>query len=167
MPEAPLPARALLLPVEGMTCASCAGRVERALSRVPGVTEAHVNLASERAEVRGTAGPAALAEAVRRAGYEVPERRLELGIEGMTCASCVRRVERALSAVPGVLEVQVNLASERATVRALAGLEEAALGAALSRAGYTLSAAEAGAAEEDAAARRLARQRGTCWPSRR
>ncbi len=74
MPEAsPAVAPVLSLPVEGMSCASCAGRVERALARVPGVVSAGVNLASERAEVRGTAAPAALAEAIRGAGYAVPE----------------------------------------------------------------------------------------------
>lgn len=103
------------LPVSGMTCASCAGRVERALKKVPGVAAASVNLASEQARVQAPADslPALLA-AVEQAGYQVPARSLELSIEGMTCASCVGRVERALKKVPGVREVSVNLASERA-----------------------------------------------------
>ncbi len=63
----------LTLPVEGMTCASCVGRVERALAKVPGVTEASVNLATGRATVSGTADAAALRAAVERAGYAVPE----------------------------------------------------------------------------------------------
>ena len=93
----------LSLPVEGMTCASCAGRVERALRGVPGVAEVQVNLATERADVEGSAAPAALAAAIRAAGYAVPEADRTIGVEGMTCASCAGRVERALAKVPGVL----------------------------------------------------------------
>jgi Cu+-exporting ATPase len=160
MPEAPLAAVPhLSLPVEGMTCASCAGRVERALRKVPGVQEAQVNLASERAEVAGTASPTELAAAIRAAGYAVPEAEKTIGIEGMTCASCVARVERALGKVPGVLSVTVNLATERATLRTLAGVEDAALAAALAKAGYRLAAlADDAEAEEEAANARLARQ---------
>src|SRR3712207_129044 len=104
-----------------MTCAACAGRVERALGKVPGVAEAHVNLATERAEVRGTASLPMLLGAVGKAGYSVPETRIELGIGGMTCATCALRVEKALARVPGVLKAQVNLATETAVVRMLAG----------------------------------------------
>uniref|UniRef100_UPI001F274CC7 copper ion binding protein n=1 Tax=Falsiroseomonas oryziterrae TaxID=2911368 RepID=UPI001F274CC7 len=159
MPDASAALPRLSLPVEGMTCASCAGRVERALRKVPGVSEAHVNLAAERVEVDGTAGPAVLAAAIRAAGYAVPEAERSIGIEGMTCASCAGRVERALARVPGVLSVSVNLAAERATLRLLAGVEDAALGAALAGAGYRLTAVPDDAeAEEEAANRRLARQ---------
>ncbi len=134
----PVAPQALGLPVAGMTCATCAGRVERALGRVPGVTSARVNLTTERVAVEGTAPLPALIEAVEKAGYAVPEARFDLGIAGMTCATCAGRVERALRRLPGVLEAQVNLASERAMVRAVAGVEEAALAAAIQRAGYTL-----------------------------
>jgi Cu+-exporting ATPase len=160
MPEAPLtPSPRLSLPVEGMTCASCAGRVERALRKVPGVTDAHVNLAAERAEVLGTAAPVALAEAIRAAGYAVPEAERTIGIEGMTCASCAGRVERALAKVPGVLSVSVNLAAEQATLRTLAGVEDGTLAAALAKAGYRLgSIPDDAEAEEAAAAARLRRQ---------
>ncbi|WP_165681644.1 heavy-metal-associated domain-containing protein, partial [Metapseudomonas otitidis] len=83
------------LPITGMTCASCAGRVERALAKVPGVASASVNLAREQARVQAPADALpALREAVLRAGYEVPQGRLELEIGGMTCASCAGRVER-------------------------------------------------------------------------
>jgi len=103
------------LPIAGMTCASCAGRVERALSKVSGASAVSVNLATEQARVQapGDSLPA-LMDAVERAGYSVPQQTLELNIEGMTCASCVGRVERALSKVPGVKGVSVNLANERA-----------------------------------------------------
>ena len=106
------------LPVEGMTCASCVARVERALAAVPGVVSATVNLATERAEVSSAApiDRALLVAAVDRVGYTVPAQTVDLAIEGMTCASCVARVERALTAVPGVASASVNLATERATV---------------------------------------------------
>ena len=128
----------LNLPIEGMTCASCVARVERALRAVPGVAAASVNLTTERAQLQlqAGAGAPALAAAVERAGYTVPVSTTELAVEGMTCASCVARVERALRAVPGVLEASVNLATERASVRH-AGADASALAAAVERAGYT------------------------------
>src|SRR4051794_27278183 len=94
----------LSLPIAGMTCASCAGRVERALRKVPGVEEVFVNLATEQARLRGTASLPMLAEAVRAAGYELEESSRDIGVSGMTCASCANRVKRALEKVPGVLE---------------------------------------------------------------
>src|SRR5260370_21377073 len=81
--------------VEGMTCATCAGRVEKALAALPGV-EASVNLADERAEIRfdpARADPEMLAEAIERAGYGVGTEQRELAISGMTCATCAGRVE--------------------------------------------------------------------------
>ena len=110
----------LQLQVSGMTCASCVARVEKALRAVPGVAQASVNLATERATVRAAAPVAAgaLAGAVHRAGYEVATG-ATLQVEGMTCASCVGRVEKALLKVPGVLSATVNLATERATVAML------------------------------------------------
>ncbi|MFS2125879.1 copper ion binding protein, partial [Pseudomonas sp. Pseusp97] len=129
------------LPVSGMTCASCAGRVERALRKVPGVQDASVNLASEQARVQlaGTSSGdslPALVAAVEQAGYQVPAHSLELAVEGMTCASCVGRVERALNKVPGVRSASVNLASERAHVELLGAVDSAALIAAVDKAGY-------------------------------
>jgi len=142
MPEAPLPAAPpLALPVSGMTCAACAGRVERALLRVPGVTEARVNLASDIASVAGTAPLPALLAAVEGAGYAVPLVRTELAVGGMTCATCALRLERALGAVPGVVEVAVSLASETAQIGMLAGTPDAALAEAVARAGYAVRAA--------------------------
>ncbi len=163
-PVAADPAVVHRLPVGGMTCASCAGRVEKALRAVPGVRHAAVNLASEVATVDIDAGVALapLVDAVRRAGYDVADTEHELDVGGMTCASCVGRVEKALAAVDGVQRVDVNLATERARVTALAGVDAAALVAAIERAGYTArrggDAADAGAAagDESAAARRRA-----------
>ena len=129
----------LSLPVEGMTCASCVGRVERALKEVPGVQTAAVNLATERADITftGLADPQAVVRAIERAGYSVREETTELAIEDMTCASCVGRVEKALAQIPGVLEATVNLATERARVRHLVGVVATAdLEAAVQQAGY-------------------------------
>ena len=97
----PVPPGALLdwsLPIEGMTCASCVARVERALQKLPGVAEASVNLATEAANIRAnvSVGLADLRAAVERAGYTVGESSVTLAIDGMTCASCVLRVEKAL-----------------------------------------------------------------------
>ncbi len=136
------------LPIEGMTCASCVGRVERVLKAVPGVEAVAVNLATERASIttNGAVERAKLVDAVEMAGYGVPaapatESRVELTVEGMTCASCVGRVERALKAVPGVDEAIVNLATERATIRGTA--EAAALVEAVETAGYDARLIEA------------------------
>ena len=126
------------VPIEGMTCASCVSRVERALNALPSV-RASVNLATERADVQFDAAEvsaAQLLETVRAAGYEVPEETRELAVSGMTCATCALRVEKALRAVPGVLGATVNLATERATVQGLGALAPSALIAAVQRAGY-------------------------------
>ncbi|WP_233886282.1 heavy metal translocating P-type ATPase [Paraburkholderia flagellata] len=132
------------LEVHGMTCASCAMRVEKALAKVPGVTRASVNLATEKATVEASRGvaPAALIAAVEKAGYEavpVATETATLAIGGMTCASCANRVEKALARVPGVAGVSVNLATEQATVNTrspLTGELQDQLVAAVKKAGY-------------------------------
>ena len=110
------------IPVEGMSCASCVSSIEKAVAKVPGVEKVLVNLATERADVTFKAAPdmPAVIDAIRKAGYDVPSRSADLAIEGMTCASCVSKVEKALNAVPGVTRASVNLATERAHVE-LAG----------------------------------------------
>ena len=163
------------LPITGMTCASCVRRVEKALARVDGVQEASVNLATEKATVRfdpATVRPEHLTAAVQKAGYGVRplpaapppaapptvapvapptaagRGEVVLPIEGMTCASCVRRVERALTRVPGVGAAGVNLATEKATVAfdpAVADLGQ--LRAAVEKAGYKVGAVPAPASE--------------------
>lgn len=126
-----------IIPIEGMSCASCVGRVEVGLSKVEGVDEVTVNLVAERADISSTAplDYGSLVESIEKAGYSVPAVTTELAVEGMTCASCVGRVERALKAVPGVAEATVNLATERASIRGIASSE--ALVAAVSGTGYT------------------------------
>jgi heavy metal translocating P-type ATPase len=151
---ATLPDEPLSLPVSGMSCAACAGRVERALRALPGVTAANVNLATERAEVTGTATPEALIQAVEKAGYAVATTAQDIAIDGMTCASCVVRVERALRAVPGVTAANVNLATESARVEGVA--EAGALLAAVRASGYV--AQVAGAANGETAGERRTRE---------
>ncbi|MBK3869432.1 heavy metal translocating P-type ATPase [Pseudomonas stutzeri] len=147
------------LPVSGMTCASCAGRVERALLKVPGVAAASVNLANEQVRIEGDdLGVATLIEAVVKAGYGVPLQSIELNIEGMTCASCVGRVERALLKVPGVRSAAVNLASERAHVEVIGTPDPAVLIQAVEAAGYKASAGDQQRPAQDAE-RRLQRER--------
>ena len=129
----------LTLPIEGMTCASCVKRVEKALGRVPGVAQARVNLATEQATIDAPdpLDAQALAAAVVKAGFTVPRQTLRLDIVGMTCASCAARVEKALARVPGVLSASVNLATDRAEALTLGGVQTATLQAAVQRAGYT------------------------------
>jgi P-type Cu+ transporter len=147
-------------PVTGMTCASCVRRVEKALGRVEGVEDVSVNLATEKARVSAdpsVVGGDELRAAVEGAGYGVgeisssasvgggdPGAGVSLSIEGMTCASCVRRVETALATVPGVESAAVNLATERAKIvydpAGGSGIDE--LRAAVEKAGY-------GVAEEE------------------
>lgn len=124
------------LPIEGMTCASCVGRVEAALAKVPCVESVSVNLTTERATIHVTeeVNRTALIEAVHKVGYEVPTSKIELNVMGMTCASCVGRVEKALRSVPGVVEATVNLATERASIYGSA--DPAELISAIERIGY-------------------------------
>ncbi|WP_448091182.1 heavy metal translocating P-type ATPase [Pseudomonas azerbaijanoccidentalis] len=148
------------LPIAGMTCASCAGRVERALSKVIGASAVSVNLATEQARVQAPADSLpALMDAVAKAGYSVPQQTLELSIDGMTCASCVGRVERALNKVPGVKSVSVNLANERAHLELLGQIDPQTLIAAVTKAGYAASVWEAEHPQTDTQQTRLHRER--------
>jgi Cu+-exporting ATPase len=123
-------AKQVTLPIQGMTCASCVGHVAHGLEDVPGVTEVQVNLATENATVtfdNGSVPLDTLVQAVQETGYDVATERVSLPIGGMTCASCVAHVEEALAETPGVLNVNVNLATEKANVEyipTLTGLSE-------------------------------------------
>ena len=117
--------RQITLPIKGMTCASCVSHVAHALEEAPGVEEATVNLATEKATVKQGLEAAMLGDLVRAvedAGYGVGTDKITLGIGGMTCASCVGHVEHALRGVEGVLSSGVNLATERATVEYVPGV---------------------------------------------
>ena len=134
-----------LLPVSGMTCASCAARIERLLGRLEEVSSASVNLASEQARIEATPGSLpALIACIEKAGFGVPQQEIQLQLGGMTCASCSARIERVLARQPGVLAAEVNLASEKARVQLLAGLDAATLLSAVEKAGYSASLLQAG-----------------------
>lgn len=128
------------LPIEGMTCASCVSRVEKALAKIPGVERASVNLATESASISASSQVdlATLRAAVEKAGYSVRNDEASLSIEGMTCASCVSRVEKALRKLPEVTAAEVNLATEKAEVRFVGRADEVLprLVAAVEKAGY-------------------------------
>ncbi|MGE5319392.1 MAG: heavy metal translocating P-type ATPase [Hyphomicrobiaceae bacterium] len=141
--------------IQGMTCASCAARVEKVLKQLPGVTDATVNLATETATVSGDTDAAAVQRAIEKAGFSVPAESCTLDISGMTCASCSARVEKALNKVPGVLDASVNLATERATVKLAQGTSAAALIAAVERAGYGAQLPQSAAAIPATPARML------------
>lgn len=107
--------------IEGMSCASCVGRVERALSNQPGVSVSQVNLATEKASVEfdQPATIEGLVEAIRDAGYQPRLESAEVPVFGMTCGSCVSRVERALNKQPGMIRASVNLTTQKAFVEFL------------------------------------------------
>ncbi|NHO56953.1 cadmium-translocating P-type ATPase [Acetobacter lambici] len=125
-------------PVGGMSCASCATRLEKVLNRQPGL-QAGVNFATARAQVTlddvATQLPPVLA-AVRGAGFVPETTSVDLALSGLTCASCVNRVEKVLNALPSV-QATVNLATERAHVSFIPGVVDvAALIAQVEKAGY-------------------------------
>ncbi|MDQ7079155.1 MAG: heavy metal translocating P-type ATPase [Paracoccaceae bacterium] len=128
--------------VEGMTCASCVGRVQKAVAAVPGVTHASVNLATETLDVDFTdeTSPEIITEAIHKAGYETAQEEVTLSVQGMTCASCVGRVERALKQAEGVISASVNLANESAHIVFSSGLTTAEqLAEIVNKAGYEAS----------------------------
>jgi Cu+-exporting ATPase len=133
--------------IEGMTCASCVGRVERTLADVNGVRDVSVNLASESAQFEITEGADfnQVAAALESIGYPLRTRTVKLTLTSMSCASCVGRVDRAIGALPGVLDVNVNLASESAVVTIADGVVTPQdLLTASRAAGYPAELAEAG-----------------------
>ncbi|MHB1676248.1 MAG: heavy metal translocating P-type ATPase [Sulfuriferula sp.] len=154
--------------IEGMTCASCVAHVEKALRELPGVLEATVNLATERAQVRydpGAVVPQRMADAISEVGYTPVVSEMEFAVEGMTCASCVAHVEKAVRDLPGVTDATVNLATERVQVHYFsASVDFADFAAAVEEAGY--QARPLGDLGEDEAAakqRSLTTQRRGVW----
>ncbi|SEJ40901.1 Cu+-exporting ATPase [Deinococcus reticulitermitis] len=145
--------KTVTLDISGMTCAACVGRVERGLSKVEGVEAASVNLATERASVTfdpARTNAAALVRQVEDSGYAAGVASESFAVEGMTCAACVGRVERALGKVDGVVGASVNLATERASVQYLPGtVSPAELHAAVREAGYEVPQAPAAGAEAE------------------
>ena len=150
----------ITLPVEGMTCAACVSNVENALKRVPGISSVAVNLGTEKAAIDLESNEVpldALRQAVSQAGYQVGTAKTTLNIGGMTCAACVSHVEKALDGVYGVVNAQVNLATEKAAVEYLAGVTDLAMfRQAVTGAGYSVEGV-AEEASEEAELQRLAR----------
>jgi len=139
------------LPVEGMSCASCVLTVETGLKETSGVQHVAVNLAARRAAITydpETVSTARVVQVVRSLGYDVPVRKVQLPVRGMSCASCVEKVETALRAVDGVLSAVVNLAAERATVEMLATTPVAEVRRAVREAGYDVLEVEGPEAED-------------------
>ncbi len=148
------------LPIEGMTCAACAARIEKSLNKLSGVS-ANVNFASESALVTvapGTTSAADVIASVRKTGYAVPERIAELTLYGMTCAACAARIEKVLNKIEGV-HAEVNFAAESARVSYMPGLTTVEqLSAAIRKAGYDASERLEASAEEEKARRAAAYQ---------
>ena len=128
--------------IDSLSCGSCVRRAETAIGAVEGVASATVSLATKQAAITLSPGSdragvlARVENAVAAAGYAVAPRTLALGIDGMNCASCAGRVERAIAAVPGVRKAAVNFATKRATVEAANFVDEQTIAAAIETAGY-------------------------------
>jgi P-type Cu+ transporter len=142
-------AHELTLPIGGMTCASCVSHVEKALKEVRGVSSVVVNLGTNKATIGydpAQAGSGAMKKAIRGAGYEVPTLEVTLDVTGMTCASCVGHIEKAIKALEGVEEVTVNLGLNTARVAYIAGVTSAAeMKRAIREVGYAAEDRSAGA----------------------
>lgn len=138
--------------IDGMMCGACVSRVEKKLQQVDGTAEASVNLATERAQVSldtSINSASALFDAVEKAGYHARAAEAEFKVEGMTCGSCVARVEKKLGQLDGVLKATVNLTTERASVQYLDGVvDQAALFACVEKTGYTPVAIDSARGEE-------------------
>jgi len=127
--------------ITGMTCTTCAATIEKGLAETPGVEQAKVNFGLEKASIEYDPSKVDLAKiknTISKLGYGAATKKSIFPVGGMTCASCVTRVEQALSGVPGVISANVNLASEKATVEYIEGTEAADLRRAVKDAGYEL-----------------------------
>jgi Cu+-exporting ATPase len=148
------------LPIEGMSCAACSTRVERTLAKIPGITQANVNLISGSAAVSFDSeqvSPIEIADAIKKTGFSVPSRSFDLAIEGMTCSACSTRLEKVLSKLDGVDGASVNLATSNARVSVTSGtLSVSDLIVAVERAGFTGRAIETSSETLQQAARRAA-----------
>lgn len=110
------------LPIVGISCATCVSTIQRGLASLKGVEKANVNFATSRATILyqpQLVKPEDLISSVRKSGYEVGAASLELPIQGMNCASCVQKIEKALLQTKGVTKAVVNLATEKAKVEYL------------------------------------------------
>jgi len=162
-PPAPPNLRTTDLPVDGIHCAGCVSRVEKALLAVDGVAGVSVNLATGEARMSfdpASVSTSAIRAAVEEAGYSVPSGITDVSIQGMHCAACVSRVERVLAGVPGVLNAEVSLATESARIRFIPGLMgREALDEAVEKAGYHVRA-DSGEGFEEALKKREEEREG-------
>jgi len=129
------------IPITGMTCTTCAATIKKGLAKTYGVKQAEVNFAAEKASVEYDPSKVDLSQiknTISQLGYGTATKKSIFPVGGMTCASCVARVEQALSSVPGVVSANVNLSSEKATVEYIEGTETASLRRAVKEAGYEL-----------------------------
>jgi len=158
-----MPLSNIQIPITGMSCANCAANIERNLKKTPGVKEANVNFASERASIAFDPQDVRVEDLLRKieeTGYGVPKAKVEFTVTGMTCANCAMTIERTLrKKVPGVVAASVNFASERASVEYLPGLTDIEqMIQAVEKAGYgairPLEGDEEGAEDLELAARR-------------
>jgi len=151
------------LRITGMTCAACANRIERGLARMEGVQEANVNLASEKASVvydPAKVDAGALVQTIHKLGYGTVRETARFRIEGMTCAACATRIEKMLNRQPGVMNANVNLAMETATVEYIPGaVSIREMTESIKRLGYKAYAKELEAEAEDHRRREIRRQR--------
>ena len=157
----------ITLPITGMTCANCSATIERNLKKMPGISEAAVNYATEKATVAfdpQQVGETQMRDLILDLGYGVASGKLEIPVSGMTCANCAATIERNLRKIPGVVEVNVNYATERATVEFIPTLVDyAAIRQKIVDVGYGVIEAAAGErpvdVEGEARAREIAQQR--------
>ncbi|MFC1989848.1 heavy metal translocating P-type ATPase [Chloroflexota bacterium] len=129
------------IPITGTTCTTCAATIEKGLAGIPGVEQAKVSFASEKASIEydpSKVGLARIRDTISQLGYGIATKKSTFPVGGMTCASCVARVEEALSSTKGVVSANVNLASEKATVEYLGGTDISDLKRAVKEAGYEL-----------------------------
>lgn len=143
--------------ITGMTCTTCAATIEKGLAETPGVEKADVSFASEKASVEYDPSKidlARISHTISQLGYKVATKKSVFPVSGMTCASCVARVEKALSSVPGVVSANVNLASEKATVEYVEGTDLVAMRRAVEEAGYGLGSEAATLEDVTTAAQR-------------
>ena len=141
----------ITLSIEGMSCASCVGRVDKALAALEGVDEVSVNLATESAQVTLADADKVsdIVETLDKLGYPARLGHVTLTVASMSCASCVGRVDKALAALPGVVNVSVNLASESAQVDFLDGaVTPEEIAAVATNAGYPAEIATADATQD-------------------
>jgi len=146
------------LPIKGISCASCVAKIEKGLSELSGVIDAKVNFATERAAITLDTNQVHVGDVIRTIqdlGYEAGSEKVTLPVQGMSCASCVEKVQKALGGVPGVIRADVNFATEKATVEYISGqVTIRDLSKAVEAAGYKILEVEEGdAVEEEKAAR--------------